>query len=153
MDDTPNLDLPYLMPAQAQKHVTHNEALRHLDTIVQLSVASKDLATPPANPTEGERFIIADGATDSWIGQEGTITAFQDGAWAFNQPKRGWTAWVEDQQRIETFDGSDWIDPSKVVPGDAHTLVQTIEEQLILYDESRVTVTQIPNRAIRNVHN
>ena len=31
MDSTPNLQLPYLMAAQAQKHVTHNEALRALD--------------------------------------------------------------------------------------------------------------------------
>ena len=27
------LSLPYLMPAQAQKHVTHNEALRILDGV------------------------------------------------------------------------------------------------------------------------
>ena len=38
MDATANLNLPFLMPAQAQKHVTHNEALRALDAIVQLTV-------------------------------------------------------------------------------------------------------------------
>ena len=27
MSDTPNLKLPYIEAAQAQKHVTHNEAL------------------------------------------------------------------------------------------------------------------------------
>ena len=37
MDQTPNLTLPYIMAAQAQKHVTHNEALRALDVIVQFS--------------------------------------------------------------------------------------------------------------------
>lgn len=26
MDETPNLKLPYILPSQAQKHVTHNEA-------------------------------------------------------------------------------------------------------------------------------
>lgn len=31
MDSSPNLQLPYIMPSQAQKHVTHNEALRTLD--------------------------------------------------------------------------------------------------------------------------
>ena len=31
-----NLSLPFLMPAQAQKHVTHNEALQVLDALVQL---------------------------------------------------------------------------------------------------------------------
>ncbi|HEY5829350.1 MAG TPA: DUF2793 domain-containing protein, partial [Hyphomicrobiaceae bacterium] len=28
MDSSPNLILPYIIAAQAQKHVTHNEALR-----------------------------------------------------------------------------------------------------------------------------
>ncbi len=31
MDQTPNLKLPYIMPSQAQKHVTHNEAIRLLE--------------------------------------------------------------------------------------------------------------------------
>lgn len=34
------LALPIMMPAQAQKHVTHNEALEKLDLVVQLAVAS-----------------------------------------------------------------------------------------------------------------
>lgn len=38
MDTSPRLTLPYLMPNQAQKHVTHNEALRQLDVLVQLAV-------------------------------------------------------------------------------------------------------------------
>ena len=47
MDQTPNLELPFIMAAQAQKHITHNEALRILDALVQLSVVARDLATPP----------------------------------------------------------------------------------------------------------
>ena len=58
MDDTANLKLPFIMAAQAQKHVTHNEALRILDAVVQLSVINRDLATPPASPTNGQRYII-----------------------------------------------------------------------------------------------
>ena len=57
MDNTPNLQLPYLMAAQAQKHVTHNEALRALDAIVQLLVLDKDLASLPGSPTDGSRYI------------------------------------------------------------------------------------------------
>ena len=37
-DITTHLLLPYILAAQAQKHVTHNEALRLLDAMVQLSV-------------------------------------------------------------------------------------------------------------------
>jgi Protein of unknown function (DUF2793) len=47
MDATSNLHLPFIVAAQAQKHVTHNEALRALDAVVQLAVLDRDLAAPP----------------------------------------------------------------------------------------------------------
>lgn len=47
MTQTANLKLPYILPSQAQKHVTHNEALRLLDGIVQLAVLGRDLTVPP----------------------------------------------------------------------------------------------------------
>ena len=53
MSKNPNLKLPYIEPAQAQKHVTHNEALRYLDALIQLSVVNRDLSAPPTQPVEG----------------------------------------------------------------------------------------------------
>ena len=67
-DSTTNLLLPYLMAAQAQKHVTHNEALRLLDGLVQLSVKSQELTAPPPAPADGDRYIVASGATGGWAG-------------------------------------------------------------------------------------
>lgn len=50
-EQTARLRLPYILPSQAQKHVTHNEALQRLDAIVQLVV--KDVvAAPPDNAPE-----------------------------------------------------------------------------------------------------
>ena len=48
-DETVNLALPYILSAQAQKHVTHNEALRRLDGLIQL-VLQSETATPPGAP-------------------------------------------------------------------------------------------------------
>ena len=50
MTDTTNLGLPLIDAAQAQKHVTHNEALRRLDELVHLSVAQRNALAPPASP-------------------------------------------------------------------------------------------------------
>jgi hypothetical protein len=50
-DTTAILGMPYLMPSQAQKHVTHNEALKALDALVQLSVMSKSGNAPPGSPS------------------------------------------------------------------------------------------------------
>ena len=67
-DISPHLLLPYLVAAQAQKHVTHNEALRLLDAVVQLSVLDRDLTAPPASPADGDRYIVAPAATCLWAG-------------------------------------------------------------------------------------
>jgi len=40
-DITTHLLLPHILASQAQKHVTHNEALRLLDAMVQLSVLDR----------------------------------------------------------------------------------------------------------------
>ena len=49
-DATPRLGLPYLAAAQAQKHVTMNEALSLLDGLVSTSAVSRSLAAQPASP-------------------------------------------------------------------------------------------------------
>jgi Protein of unknown function (DUF2793) len=81
--DTPNLNLPYIAAGQAQKHVTHNEAIRALDAVVQLSVLDRGLTSPPGSPVEGDRHIVAAGATGAWSTHDLEIAAWQDGAWAF----------------------------------------------------------------------
>ena len=108
VDDTQNLKLPYILAAQAQKHVTHNEALRALDAIVQLAVLDRDLVAPPASPSNGDRFIVASGASGGWSGKDGQIAAWQDGAWAYFEPNDGWLAWVSDEDVLCVFDGVSW---------------------------------------------
>ena len=109
-----NLNLPFIAPAQAQKHVTHNEALRALDAIVQLSLVSKNQSTPPAIPVEGSRYFVAENATDAWADQDGKIAAYQDGAWAFYTPLSGWQAWIEDESVLQIWDGTIWQDAAPV---------------------------------------
>ena len=109
-DTTPNIALPFLFAAQAQKHVTLNESLLRLDAVVQLTVLDRDLAAPPGSPADGDRFIIAAGASGAWAGQAaGTIAAWQDGAWAFIVPREGWLAWVADEDTMVAWSGTQWI--------------------------------------------
>ncbi len=108
-ETTAHLALPFLMAAQAQKHVTHNEALRLLDGIVQLSVKDRNLATPPASPADGDRYIVASGATGAWAAWDLNIALWADGAWLRLPPGAGWRAWVEDEGLLLVFNGSGWI--------------------------------------------
>ena len=107
--DTTHLQLPYLAAAQAQKHVTHNEALRLLDALVQLSVLDRTRTAPPASPADGDRHIVATGATGLWAGWDDSVAAWIDGAWMRLLPRPGWCAWVEDEAALVIRTGTDWI--------------------------------------------
>ena len=109
-DITANLGLPVIAAAQAQKHVTHNEALRLLDTLVQLVVLDRNLSAPPGSPDEGERWIVAASPNGAWAGHADDIAAWQDGAWQFTTPKTGWVAFVADEGTLLVWSGSAWGD-------------------------------------------
>ncbi|WP_428542845.1 DUF2793 domain-containing protein [Profundibacter sp.] len=108
MTNTPNLALPYLAAAQAQKHVTVNEALSQLDGLVQLSVLDRDLASPPGSPTEGDRYLVAAGATGAWAGWDGDLVLFSGGAWLRLIPQTGWMAWDVTASELLVWNGSAW---------------------------------------------
>lgn len=108
MDDSPNLKLPYILPSQAQKHVTHNEALRLRDTVVNLGVKSRTTTGAPVVPAAGDRYIFASPATGTWSGKNGMVASFIDDGWLFIQPASGWQAYVEAEAQLLVFDGTDW---------------------------------------------
>ncbi len=102
------------MPSQAQKHVTHNEAIRLLDVLTQLCVESRTLNTPPTQPVEGTVFIVAGNGQSAWEDRDGELAAFQDGAWIFIQPKAGFHAHVRDSDRFVVFSENGWQEAGQV---------------------------------------
>jgi len=110
-DRSTHLELPFIQPSQAQKHVTHNEGVRRLDALVQLSVLSMSEPNPPGAPDPGARYILPAGALGAWAGQpETTLAIYESGTWSFTLPRPGWTAWVEDESLHRVFDGSGWTE-------------------------------------------
>jgi hypothetical protein len=110
MTETANLGMPFIEGSQAQKHITHNEALRILDGVIQIGVLDTALTAPPSSPTEGARYIVAASATGDWADHDDTIATFEDGAWRFLMPKLGWCAWSAADEAIFVFDGTVWRD-------------------------------------------
>ncbi len=107
-DQSPILQLPYILPAQAQKHVTHNEALRLLDILVQLAVISRNLGVPPVSPVIGNRYIVKTPASGAWVGQVNKIAVFTATGWEFLAPQAGWQAYVQSSSELVAFDGTVW---------------------------------------------
>ena len=107
MTDTMRLGLPLMDAAQAQKHVTHNEALVRLDALTHLSVITRATA-PPATGVEGARYLVAKAPTGLFAGHGDQIALFQDGGWLFVSPRTGWRVYVEDAVALIVHDGAGW---------------------------------------------
>ena len=107
-DNSLILGLPYIQPSQAQKHVTHNEALRVLDALVQLSVLARDLTLPPAGAAAGDRYLVASPGQAEWAGQSDAIAIYDGLNWTFLTPQTGWQAYVVGEGTTVVFNGTDW---------------------------------------------
>lgn len=108
MPDTPNLALPLLAPSQAQKHVTHNEALQLLDALAQLVLESFAATAPPASPAPGLAWGVGAGASGDWAGREGQIALRVAGGWIFIAPLEGWRAWGRSEAELRIWRGTAW---------------------------------------------
>lgn len=150
MSKSPRIGLPYLDAAQAQKHVTMNEALARLDVAAAARAETMDLVTPPASPAEGEAHIVADGAGGDWSGQDGNLAVHLNGGWDFIAPWAGWKLWVAAESGFVVNDGTDWHLVSQPTgPGGAFTALRQVEiGHVIGSGSTSETDAFIPDKAI-----
>lgn len=128
MSDTPRFAMPLLDAAQAQKHVTVNEALSRADALAAGRVERRDLASPPASPEDGEVYIVAAGAAGDWAGRDGALALFLNGGWEFVDAWEGASFWVGAERLRLTRIGGAWIEGRAAgAAGGAMTLGRVIE--------------------------
>lgn len=149
MAKTAQLDLPLVMPAQAQKHVTVNEALARLDAAAQLRVISSVLGEPPASATDGASYLVPSGASGSWAGRAGQIAVWSNGGWTYLVPRAGWRAWDESRGGHTMFDGHGWVADALVVSANgAGVIGKSLEfDHVITAGSSNLTSTVIPEQS------
>ena len=157
-ETTPRLGLPYVVAAQAQKHIPINESLARLDGLVQLAVESRAVSAQPASPLAGGVWILPAGATGAvWAGQPvGTLMRFEAGAWEALTPAEGVLAWVKDENQMIAHDGVAWTPLSTTFksltaaasPGLANTRLEIREEETTLSGATTSTAMVIPARSI-----
>lgn len=94
--------------------------LRALDALVQASVLSVTLATPPGSPSDGDAYIVAASPTGAWAGQANNLAVWSAEiatadtntkvpAWEFHAPKAGWRAFNAGDGDFYSYNGSAWI--------------------------------------------
>jgi hypothetical protein len=107
-EETERLSLPMLAVAQAQKEVTHNEALALLDIAVQPVVVAVAPATVPAAPVPGQCWIVGPVPTGAWAGQAGALAGWTGSGWRFVAPFEGLSAWSVADQGMVRREGTSW---------------------------------------------
>jgi len=150
MTETANLALPLVQPAQAQKHVTVNEALARLDSLAQMTLVSVSETVPPVSPTEGAAYGVPPGAVNDWAAQVGHVAIVIGGGWVFVPARRGWRAMVLDAGQPAIFDGADWrVGAATLTPGGASLTMRSVEADVVLSaGASMVTPLVFPARSI-----
>ncbi len=108
-DATPRLLLPLIMPSQAQKHVTHNEALTRLDQFAHPVAVTRTTTVPPIDAAADTAYLVPVDATGAWLGRAGEVAVAAGAGWTFVSPFVGLKLYVEDEDRFLYFDGADWM--------------------------------------------
>jgi hypothetical protein len=132
MTTTPRLVLPAIDAAQAQKHVTHNEALALLDALTQLAVESRTLSAPPGSPADGACYIPAPGATGAWSGWSGQVALYSGGGWVRIAPVSGLKTWVKAERLTVTHEDGIWRDGIALTAHGGRVTLRAKEEELTL---------------------
>lgn len=120
INSTPRLKLPYLVESQAQKEITHNEALEIIDVLLHASVIALGENTPPeiksTSVTRGDCYIAGLEPTGEWEDHPNALCYYMGGGWNFIEPFEGLTVWVRGLKCHYTYDGFEWVPSFRSLP-------------------------------------
>ena len=142
------LALPLIAPGQAQKELTHNEALALLDLATQPAVGAVGAITPPTAPTIGECWLLGASPSGAWAGHGGAIAGWTAGGWRFVTPREGMAVWAGPEAGVARYVAGGWL--AGVVHA-AELLIDDVAvvgvQQSAIADPAGGTVTDVQARA------
>lgn len=109
MTTTARFALPLIAAGQAQKEIYHNEALAAIDAALHPCVSEAPRADPPAQPEDGESWIVAADGIGAWEGQDDSLATWTAGGWRFTQPIPGMIVWNRTAGCWAHWSGATWI--------------------------------------------
>jgi hypothetical protein len=141
--------MPLLDAAQAQKHVTVNEALMRADVLGAARVEDRTRSAPPAEPEDGDMHIVGPAAAGDWAGHAGELALWLNGGWVFVAPWEGCVVWVAAERARLTRVGGAWVAGHLGgSPGGAATLARVVEIDHALAGAVSTTPAVIPDKAV-----
>ena len=101
--------LPLLAVSQAQKEVTHNEALVLIDALIQLTVEGAQSVPPAVTDADiGKCWLVGAASSDLWADKSGHIAIWAGGSWRFSVPQNGMRLWDTSMGRQRHYNAGQW---------------------------------------------
>jgi hypothetical protein len=150
MAQTTRYGFALLQAGQAQKEITHNDALARIDSLIHLAVESRHATT--AADVIGTSWIIAAGATGEWAGHDGEIAVCDESGWSFVAPLDGCIAFLRDEGLFVHYAAGQWHDAWVVqslvvggltLSGGAATVVPDPSGGTVIDVEARAALSQL----------
>lgn len=123
MPHTQNFELPLLYAAQAQKEITHNEALVLIDALLGGCVEAVVNDPASINPDEGKAWIIGAAPVGVWSGRVGQIAVYSAGGWRFAPALPDMRLFDRSADVILTHNGTGWTAPVAIAEPSGGTTV------------------------------
>lgn len=105
---TPRLALPLLAAGQAQKEMSHNEALVRVDLCLHGRAVAAEAEIPPEDPAPGQCWILGSDPEGEWAGHAGEVAGWTEGGWRFLTPCEGMRLWLGADAGFALFSDGNW---------------------------------------------
>ncbi len=128
--------LPFLAVGQAQKEITHNEALAIIDALIW-AAAEAELSLPPAQLAEsdaGKCWLIGSAPSGAWLGKVKQIACWTGGSWRYLVANEGMRLWNIALGAQMVFRDSQW---------QSSTPIAEPNGGLTIDNEARMAITAI----------
>lgn len=147
MSRTERLGLPHILQAQAQKEVTHNQALNKLDVFV-MPIVEAISNTPPTNVAGGNIYIVGTSPEDVFSGHNNDLAQYLGDSWMFYTPIAWMDVIIKETQSRIIFDGNSWV-PYGLITRDSgeYLRVEHWQEDIALAGNSVSTVQVLPDHS------
>lgn len=136
VDVTARHALPNLYVGQAQKEITHNEALARIDALLHPVVEDR-LTAPPTELTDasdGLCWLIGASATGIWSGRSGQIARWSGGSWRYMFAPDGMSIWLRSKAVRLFYIANSWFEPDAIPNPSSGTVIDV---------EARTAITAI----------
>ena len=107
--ETGRHNLPLLAVTQAQKEITHNEALVLIDALLHTAVEGVALTAPALTDSDiGKCWLVGSGATGVWANKSGQIAIWIGGDWRYLVAHDGMRLWDRSNGRDSIYTDGVW---------------------------------------------